>query len=268
MSIPSFTTPSQEPSAAPSTSPLLQPRFPRYPETYTFEPSTRRVRGIVGDVAVVDSREQILVWEPGHKVPEYGFPRAHVRTGLLRESDGLPEPGTRYRPQTPNVRWFDLVMPDRVIRHAAWQWTVAGLEDHFAVTWTRGVLDAWYEEDELVMTHPRDPFIRVDALPSSRHVTVSIGGVVVADTTAAVAVYETGLPTRWYIPREDVRFDTLTPVETWSECPYKGYATDYWSTADGHIAHVAWSYPDPQPNVAAITGLVAFFDDDVELRVQ
>jgi uncharacterized protein (DUF427 family) len=268
MTIPRFDAPDLSTDRPlPAESDLLQRRFPEYPDHFTFEPSDRWVRGIVGDIAVVDSRHQVLVWEPRHKVPEYGFPIEHVRADLLRPSAAAPERGRFYRPRTTAVTWFDLHVDGRVVEHAAWRWDVEGLEDHLAVNWSRGVLDAWYEEDEVVMTHPRDPHNRVDALPSSRHLVVSLHGTVLADTHSPVVVYETGLPIRWYVPRSDVRFDALLPSGGWSECPYKGYATDYWSSADGSVADVAWSYPDPKPAVAAIRDHVAFYNEKVEIRV-
>src|SRR3954469_12040078 len=93
----------------PTESELLARRFPRYPDRFTYEPSSRWVRGLLDGVAIVDSRHQILVWEPGHKVPEYGFPVEHVRTDLLEPGN---DPALGYwRPQTTDVTWFDLALP-------------------------------------------------------------------------------------------------------------------------------------------------------------
>jgi uncharacterized protein (DUF427 family) len=249
----------------------LQRRHPPVPAWFTFEPSERWVRAVVGETAVVDSRHQILVWEPRHKVPEYGFPKRHVRTDLLRPSAAPPARGRFYRPTADVAQWFDLEVEGRTIEHAAWSWDVPGLDDFLAVNWSRGVLDAWYEEDDLAMTHPRDPHNRVDALPSSRHVVVSVGDVVLAETDAPVVVYETALPVRWYIPRADVRFDALRPTDTWSECPYKGYATEYWdlvaSDDSAPVTDIAWLYPDPKPAVGEIRDHVAFYNDKVRITV-
>ncbi|NUU59061.1 DUF427 domain-containing protein [Paenibacillus agri] len=253
-------------AALPQESSGLTRRYPPYPERYTFEPSERWVRAVVGDVAVVDSRSQILVWEPRHKVPEYGFPVEHVRTDLLTPSEGVPEPGVFYRPRTTDVKWFDLHLGERHIPFAAWAWNEPGLEGYLGVNWFLGVLDGWYEEDQPVMTHPRDPHNRVDALPSSRHVAVKVNGRVIAETNDPVLVYETGLPTRYYFPIEAVDFSALTETEDWSECPYKGYSDRYWRSSEGEDL-IAWSYSDPRPELSVIAGRIAFYNERVELLV-
>ena len=89
-------------------------------------------------------------------------------------------------------------------------------------------MDSWFEEDVEVYTHPRDPYTRVDALPSSRHVVVEVDGVKVADSTHPTLLFETGLPVRYYLPKTDVRFDLLTPTDHHTRCPYKGTAS-YWT---------------------------------------
>ncbi|MGX1472611.1 UNVERIFIED_CONTAM: uncharacterized protein (DUF427 family) [Streptomyces canus] len=101
-------------------------------------------------------------------------------------------------------------------------------------------------------------------LPSSRHVRVEIDGTAVADTRRPVLLFETGLPTRYYIPREDVRLDLLDATDHHTDCPYKGTA-EYWSTG-GH-ANIVWSYPDPLPAVAAVKGLLAFFNEAVDITL-
>lgn len=257
------------PVSHPVESATLRRRHPALPDHVTWEPSSRWVRAVVDDVTVVDTRSPILVWEAGQKVPEYGIPVADVRTDLLRLAEDAPSPGRSWRPVRPARHWYHLALPDRLVEHVAWAWDEDGLDGWLGVTWTPGVLDAWYEEDDPVITHPRDPHNRVDALPSSRHVVVRDGDRVLADTTAPVAVYETGLPTRWYVPRADVRFDALVETDTVSECPYKGHATEYWGVrrTDGSVLDVAWSYPDPFPAVAAVRGLVAFWGERVTVEV-
>ena len=116
--------------------------------------------------------------------------------------------------------------------------------------------------------HPRDPHKRVDVLPSSRHVQVEIDGTVVADTRAPVLLFETHLPIRYYIPREDVRLDLFTPTDHRTRCPYKGLATEYWSWTGADVPpNIAWSYPDPLRAVHAIKDRVAFYNEAVDITV-
>jgi uncharacterized protein (DUF427 family) len=119
-----------------------------------------------------------------------------------------------------------------------------------------------------VFVHPRSPYTRVDVLPSSRNVRVEIDGVVVAETTRAHVLHETGLPPRWYIPKDDVRMELFMPTNTASQCPYKGTA-EYWTAqvGDREIADIAWSYPDPLPESQRIAGLISFYNEKVDLTI-
>jgi len=97
---------------------------------------------------------------------------------------------------------------------------VDGLNDTVRFAWS--AFDAWFEEDEQVFVHPRNPYTRVDSLRSSRHLRVESKGVVLAETSSPVLCFETGLPTRYYIDRTDVSFEHLVPSQTQTLCPYKG----------------------------------------------
>ncbi|WP_341947633.1 DUF427 domain-containing protein [Microbacterium sp. LWH11-1.2] len=250
---------------APRESARLVRRVPLTAPTWRWEPSERWLRGWVGELAVVDSRRPILVWEPDAKVPEYGFPLADVRTDLL--VPGEPPAAAYYRPRLPARRWFDLVVSGRRIPSAAWTWDVDELDGFLAVTWFPGVLDRWTEEEDRVFAHPRDPRNRVDALSSTRHVVVRDGDRVLADSRHPVIVYETGLPARYYLPAEDVDLSALTEIDGWSECPYKGEASRYWATADRPDREIAWSYPAPLPVIAPIDGRIAFYSERLDITV-
>ena len=141
--------------------------------------------------------------------------------------------------------------------------TTINLQDYCAFYWDR--VDHWYEEDEEVFVHPRDPHKRVDTVPSSRPVRVILGGETVADTTRAHFLFETGLPTRYYIPAEDVRMDLLTPTDTKTRCPYKGTAS-YWTARIGEetFDDIVWAYPDPVPECPKIKDLMCFYNEKVD----
>ncbi|SDS09842.1 Uncharacterized conserved protein, DUF427 family [Friedmanniella luteola] len=233
------------------------------------EPSQRWVRGYVGDVAVVDTRTPLLFWEDAFPVPGYAYDRADVREDLLRPTTvPPPEQPWFFLPQGPVSVWYDLVVDGRTLPHAAWTRDDPAVADRLVVSWQPGLLDRWLEEDEEVAGHPRDPHKRVDALPSSRHVVVSLDGVVLADSRSPVLLFETGLPTRYYLPPADVHLDALTPSRTRSHCPYKGDADRYWDVTDHPDgAGLAWSYTDPYPAVARIRDRVAFYDELVDVTV-
>jgi uncharacterized protein (DUF427 family) len=224
------------------------------------------VRGRKADVTVVDSRHPVLVWEPGVPVPVYAFPRADVRTDLLRPA-GNPPTGSH----TGSHVFYDLEVDGTVVANAAWTFPSEDLAGHIAFEWFRrwdSGLDHWYEEEEEIFVHPRDPHKRVDALPSSRHVQVEVAGLLVADTRRPVLLFETSLPTRYYLPGEDIRLDLFEPTGHSTGCPYKGTAR-YWTWRGPGEAprNVLWSYADPLPPAAAVKGLLAFYNEAVDITV-
>lgn len=232
------------------------------PEGLLWEPSERWVRGRKGALAVVDSRHPVLVWEPTLPVPTYAFPRKDVREDLLRPAKNPPT--GRHAGSTV---FYDLEAEGELLENAAWTYPADDLAGHIAFEWFRRNgkgLDHWYEEEEEIFIHPRDPHKRVDAMPSSRHVVVEIDGTVVADSHRPVLLFETGLPTRYYLPREDVRLDLFVPSDHHTGCPYKGTAA-YWSWPDEPNA--VWSYPEPLPAVGTVKGLLAFFNEAVDITV-
>ncbi|WP_037622987.1 DUF427 domain-containing protein [Streptomyces aureus] len=236
------------------------------PEGLLWEPSARWVRGRRGEVTVVDSRHPVLVWEPDVPVPLYAFPRDEVREDLLRPARNPPT-GTH----TGSRIFYDLELDGELLANAAWTFPSADLAGHIAFEWFGRVgrgLDHWYEEEEEIFVHPRDPHKRVDALASARHVRVEIEGTLVADTVRPVLLFETALPTRFYIPREDVRLELFVPTAHHTACPYKGTA-DYWSLrGDAAVPpNIVWSYPDPLPAVAPIRNLLAFYNEAVDITV-
>jgi uncharacterized protein (DUF427 family) len=129
-------------------------------------------------------------------------------------------------------------------------------------------MDAWFEEDEEVFTHPRDPYTRVDILPSSRHVRIEVDGATIAESASPRLLFETGLPVRYYLPKTHLRLELLARSDAVSHCPYKGQA-EYWSVRAGEKVHadLAWSYKAPLPESQKIAGLVAFYNERVDIYV-
>jgi uncharacterized protein (DUF427 family) len=140
------------------------------------------------------------------------------------------------------------------------------LSGHYAFVWK--TMDHWFEEDEEVFVHARDPYTRIDILASGRRVRVEVDGVSVADSTHASFLFETALPTRYYFPKTDIRMDLLTPTEKATQCPYKGTAR-YWSlTVNGETyPDIAWAYDAAFPESQKIMGLVSFYNERVDVYV-
>ena len=227
------------------------------------EEGRKRVRAMVDGVTVVDSDRPLLVWEKPY-YPTYYFRAEDVRTDLLSETgenSSTPSRGT--------AKVYSIVTDDVEVEGAVHGYDDSPLEQisgTYRIEWK--AMDHWFEEDEEVFVHPRDPYTRIDVLASSRHVQIDIDGVRVADSTSPVILFETGLPPRYYLPKTHVRMDLLTPSETVTECPYKGTA-EYWSVEiDGELHEdVVWAYPFPARESEPIAGLVCFYDERVDVTV-
>ena len=234
-------------------------------EAGRIEPVPRRIRAILSGRTIFDTVRARYVWEfPFY--PQYYIPiddiddaflvdegrELHLRRGLARRY-GL-RAGSEERAGSVRVFGPDA---DGIAGTARFDWEA---------------LDAWYEEDEQVFVHPRNPYVRVDALRSHRHVRVELDGHPLADSRSVVLVFETGLLTRYYIPRTDVAFEQLRRTETQTACPYKGVTTDYWSLqiagrTPKAYEDIAWSYAFPTRQLLPIAGLVAFYNEKVDIEV-
>jgi uncharacterized protein (DUF427 family) len=176
---------------------------------------------------VADSRRTKLLYPEGQQIPRHVFPEEDVR--------------------------LDLLPPEAITRHEG------GLvEIDFDVP------DQWLEEDEELVGHARDPFKRIDARRTSRHIRVSIGGGLVAETGRAVALFETGLPTRWYIPAEDVVAELSENDGHRTTCAYKGHATHF--DVAGEKA-IAWTYREPLNDAVPVKDMIAFYNERVDVEI-
>jgi uncharacterized protein (DUF427 family) len=226
----------------------------------TFEPTQRRVRTMFAGTTIADSRAVRLMIEK-RRLAVYYFPIEDVRQDLL-----IPTSYKSMHAGKGEATFFSLKVGDRVAEKAAWRYLNPerpDLKGYVAFYWDK--MDAWFEEDDEVFVHPRDPYHRVDVLNSSRHVKVVVDGQVVAETHRPRLLFETGLPVRYYIPKLDVRLDLLTPTSTSSRCPYKGKA-EYWSVkVNGkEFKDIVWGYPAPIPECPKIENLVCFYDEKVD----
>jgi uncharacterized protein (DUF427 family) len=231
-----------------------------------FELSPRRVRVKFNGETVADSTNVHLLFETRH-LPVYYFPLSDVRMDLM-----APTEHHTFCPYKGEASYWTLKVGSRVAENAVWGYPdpfeeVAEIKDFVAFYWDR--VDAWYEEDEEIFVHPRDPYKRVDVLDSTRPVQVVVGGTVVAETRRARFLFETRLPTRYYIPPDDVRTDLLVKSDKITRCPYKGKA-QYYSVQIGEkrFDDLVWTYPDPIPECPKIKGYLCFFNEHVdEIRV-
>lgn len=241
--------------------------MPGYPKANVpvdhVEPVPRRIRAFLAGEQVLDTTLARYVWEwPFY--PQYYIPAVDVDRGLLVDEQRTEE-SSRGAARLHGLRVGE------TIRHSCARWygddALPTLADTIRFDWA--AMDSWFEEDEEVFVHPRNPYARVDALRSSRRVRVELDGVVLAESAAPVLVFETGLPTRYYLNRTDVDFSHLVPSQTRTACPYKGRTSDYWSVRVGDTVHpnLAWSYTFPTGALLPIAGLVAFYNEKVDLIV-
>jgi uncharacterized protein (DUF427 family) len=237
-----------------------------------YEPLERRVRAVAAGAAVVDSTRAVLVWEPRRVVPSYAVPAEDVRAPLspapASEQQGAPPPEAVVGVLHPGIPFSVHTAAGEPLSvgdcaGAGFRLADARLDGYVVLDFR--AFDAWYEEDERVASHPRDPLHRVDVRRSSRSLRIELAGLLVAETMRAVLLFETSLPTRFYLPREDVR-PVLLPSATRTVCPYKGEAS-YWSIDVGgrREEDVGWSYEQPLPELASIAGRLAFWDERVEV---
>jgi uncharacterized protein (DUF427 family) len=225
------------------------------------EPTARHIRIRLGGQLVASSRRaQLLVQYGPGGLPTYYLPRDDVVDGALVDE---------FTDDKGRQRWSVQAGRSRA-EAAAWAHEdptgpMAALADHVTFSWRQ--LE-WYEEDERVVAHARDPYKRVDTLRSSRHVQVYVEGALLADSVRPLLLFETPLPVRYYLPYEDIRTELLEASDYVSTCPYKGHAR-YWSVRVGDVLvpDLVWSYPSPIPENPKIKDLMSFYNERVDLVV-
>jgi len=243
-----------------------------------YEPIEKRIRATLGDDEVIDSIRAMLVWEPKRIVPSYAVPVDDVDGELIASASradaaaeaivvpqlaGRPvyDPSVPFAVHTAEGQPLDLKADAGAREGAAFRPADDALSGYVIVDFD--AFDAWYEEDELNVGHPRDPFHRIDIVHSSRHVRIERDGAVLAESSSPYMLFEPPLPVRYYLPASDVSLDLLTPSTTRTYCAYKGQAS-YWSIDDEDIA---WTYREPLREAAEVTDRIAFFNERVTLKV-
>ena len=230
-----------------------------------WEPTARHIRAEFNGEIVADSYNAMLLRESGYQI-YYFFPINDVRMDLLEASEYTTEAHVKGK-----TKHWDIRVGDRVAEHAAFTYS-SQVDDrpdftgYIAFEWN--AIDHWYEEAEEVLVHPRDPYHRVDTIKSARHIKVVVDGTVIAETRQPYLLFETSLPTRYYIPMEDVNFEYLEPTDHHTGCPYKGEAS-YWNVVVNGNVHnnVVWAYLDPLPEIPKIKDTVAFYNERVDIYV-
>jgi uncharacterized protein (DUF427 family) len=226
-----------------------------------FEQSPKWIRVRLGGSFIADSKRVQILFDP-KRLPVYYFPTDDVVEGAL-ETSGRADATDRG-----DRVYYDVVMGDRRARDGAWGFPeptqpFSFLKGFVAFRWD--AMDGWFEEDDEVFVHAKDPYHRIDVLRSTRHVRIEHAGVVLADSTRPVVLFETGLPPRFYLPKTDVRMDLLEPSSTLTKCPYKGEA-DHWSLRLDETLHedIAWTYRLPSVEVSRIENLVCFYQERID----
>ena len=227
------------------------------------ERGSKRVRAYLAGHLVADTIAPLLVWEKPY-YPTYYFPAADVHAELVDE--GAP---AAHSPSRGDARVLTVAVGSARAEGAALRYEDSPIEEiRGTVRLEWDSMEAWFEEDEEVYTHPRDPYTRVDILASSRQVRVKVDGVTVAESDAPRLLLETGLPVRYYLPRTHVRMDLLEQSQTVTHCPYKGRA-ETWNvrTSGGVHEDLAWGYRAPLAESQKIAGLICFYNEKVDIEV-
>jgi len=225
----------------------------------------RQVRAAFGGETVFDTTRGVLLHETGLP-PRLYVPFDDIRAELLRPTDHHT-----YCPFKGTASYWSVAVGDQVAENAIWSYPEPNPESG----WLRGyagfywdAMDEWYDEDERIEGHLRDPYHRVDVRRSARRVRVLLGETLLAETSRPMLLSETGLPNRFYLPAADVRQELLEASGTHTVCPYKGTAS-YWSVRVGgrKLTDAVWSYPQAQGDAASVSGYLCFRHDELTTEV-
>ncbi len=233
-------------------------------QSWIYEPTSRWIRASYDGKIVANSKKSMLMIESSVEL-DYYFPKEDIRLDLLEVSDHveISDRGKRI--------YWNLKLGETIIEKAAWTYEKhenrPDFRGYIAITWHK--MDHWHEEEEEVFDEPRNPYYRVDTIKSSRHIEVFIEGIKIADTRSPNIVFETHLPTRYYIPKEDVQLEHLIPNNTKTVCPYKGFASYYDVKINKNkYENIVWTYLNPIPEAPKLKNMLAFWPEkDKRLQI-
>ena len=246
-----------------------------------YLPSIRRVRVRLGPQLVADSTRAVLVWEPMRIVGSYALPVADLRAALVpaeesprptysavgfgEDSPALLDPSVPFAVHTADGRPMTVVLGESRAESAAYALDDVDLNGYVILDF-----DAfdWFEEDQPLVGHPREPLHRIDVCPSSRTIRIEYEGTVLAETNQARLLFEGTFPmARHYLPRDAVRVP-LKPGTLQTTCAYKGHATHWTVETEGlYLPDIAWSYERPEPDAIPVSGYLSFYTERLDVYV-
>jgi len=220
------------------------------------EKTAKRVRGLLNGKFGFDTNEAVYVWEHPY-YPQFYIPRKGFLKGVLEGPDEVEK-------ATIAKLVVGSKSTDRVIIFASSPGPLSGL-----VKVDFESIDAWFVEEEQIYQHPKDPYKRIECIPSTRTVRIEIDGEVVAESSSNIFLYETMLQPRYYLSPTSVNWELLSPSETKSVCPYKGEAKYYDVTLkSGKVVKDAiWWYKYPTLESILITGRLCFYNEKVDVFI-
>ncbi len=234
------------------------PTFNPKPE---WVPIAKRIRCFFNNNLVADS-EQVMLKREFPMV--YFFPHKDVKEEFFQKNDINSHADSWGKSDSRDIK-----ADGKTAENAAWIYVEPEeaapkeIGNYVAIKWE--AMDFWFEEDEEVRVHPRDPYHRVDICNSSREIKIKINGETIAATHHPVVLFETGLPVRFYIRKTDINLKLLKATDHQTGCPYKGTASYYSVVSNGNILeNIAWTYPFPNPEASKIKDMIAFYTEKMD----
>ncbi|PVH83696.1 DUF427-domain-containing protein [Cadophora sp. DSE1049] len=224
---------------------------------HKMEDTPRRVRGLLGGKYIFDTLEAKYVWEHPY-YPYFYVPHDAFAMNVQFEKV-ISKKGFYIAKLTAGTK-----STDRVIVFETSNRELSNL-----VRIEVSALDAWFVEDEkLLGPHPKDPYKRIETIPSSREIRIEVDGVVVAKSLQNVFLFETMLRPRFYLDPTMVNWEVLRESETISYCPYKGMANYYHLNVNGkEIEDAVWYYKYPTAESALVAGRLCFYNEKVDVFI-